>query len=134
MMVAKGLFYDPTLQRYMEPYIDDTDLKNTGGKYRIIPIFDKAVSMAANTKGMKIMVGSGVDGATFVHGTQALEFEALVKHAGMTRGAGHAERNDGERGGAGMAGPRRVAWRRASMRTWWPFRAIPLRISPSSSG
>ena len=64
--------------------MDDNDVKNTGGKYRMIPIFDKAVSMAATTKGMKIMVGSGVDGATFVHGTQALEFEALVKHAGMT--------------------------------------------------
>ena len=31
---------------------------------------------------MKIMVGSGVDGSTFAHGTQALEFEALVKQAG----------------------------------------------------
>ena len=30
------------------------------------------------------MVGSGVDGATFPHGTQALEFEALVKRAGMS--------------------------------------------------
>jgi len=30
------------------------------------------------------MVGSGVDGATFVHGTQALEFEMFVKHAGMS--------------------------------------------------
>src|SRR5262249_48893454 len=35
-------------------------------------------------KGMKIMVGSGVDGSTFAHGTQALEFEWLVKRAGMT--------------------------------------------------
>ena len=40
--------------------------------------------MAVKTKGLKIMVGSGVDGATFVHGTQALEFEMLVKHAGMS--------------------------------------------------
>jgi len=29
-------------------------------------------------------VGSGVDGATFAHGTQALEFVALVKHGGVT--------------------------------------------------
>jgi imidazolonepropionase-like amidohydrolase len=29
------------------------------------------------------MVGSGVDGATFPHGTQALEFEWLAKRAGM---------------------------------------------------
>src|SRR5579863_2347962 len=84
MMAAKGLYYDPTLQRYTEPYMDDNDAKNTGGKYRMIPIFEKAVQMAAATKGIKIMVGSGVDGATFVHGTQGLELEALVKHGGLT--------------------------------------------------
>ena len=33
MMVAKGLYYDPTLQRYIEPYMDDNDAKSTGGKY-----------------------------------------------------------------------------------------------------
>jgi imidazolonepropionase-like amidohydrolase len=84
MMVAKGLYYDPTLQRYIEPYMDDNDAKNTGGKYRMIPIFEKAVAMAANTKGMKIMVGSGADGSTYAHGTQALDFEMLVKHGGLT--------------------------------------------------
>lgn len=84
MMVAKGLYYDPTLQRYTEPYMDDNDAKNTGGKYRMIPIIEHAVQMAAATKGLKIMVGSGVDGATFVHGTQALELEQLVKHGGFT--------------------------------------------------
>src|SRR5947208_2638918 len=87
MMVAKSLFYDPTLQRYIEPYMDDNDNKNTGGKYRMIPIFEKAVAMAAATKGMKIMVGSGVDGSTFPHGTQALEIVALVKQAKMTPAA-----------------------------------------------
>jgi imidazolonepropionase-like amidohydrolase len=40
--------------------------------------------MAAATKGTKLMVGSGVDGSTFPHGTQALEFEQLVKHAGVS--------------------------------------------------
>src|SRR5579864_6590795 len=84
MMVAKGLYYDPTLQRYTEPYMDDDDAKNTGGKYRMIPIFEHAVAMAAATKGMKIMVGSGADGATYAHGTQALDFEMLVKHGGLT--------------------------------------------------
>jgi imidazolonepropionase-like amidohydrolase len=83
-MVANGLFYDPTLQRYIEPYMDDNDSKNTSGKYRMIPIFEKAVAMAANTKGMKIMVGSGADGSTYAHGTQALDFEMLVKHGGLT--------------------------------------------------
>jgi len=83
-MAQKGLFFDPTLVRYTEPYMDDNDAKNTGGKYRMIPIFDKAVSMAVATKGLKIMVGSGADGSTFPHGTQALEFESLVKRSGMT--------------------------------------------------
>ena len=84
MMVQKGLYYDPTLVRYTEPYMDDNDKKNTDGKYRMIPIFEKAVTMAAATKGIKIMIGSGADGGTYAHGTQALDFEALVKHAGMS--------------------------------------------------
>jgi imidazolonepropionase-like amidohydrolase len=84
MMAAKGLYYDPTLVRYTEPYMDDTDARNTGGKYRIIPIFEKAASMAAATKGIKVMMGSGADGSTYAHGTQALDFEALVKRAGLT--------------------------------------------------
>ena len=83
-MVAKGLYYDPTFMRYIEPYMDDTDARNTGGKYRMIPIFEKAVAMAVATKGLKIMVGSGVDGSTYPHGTQALDFEMLVKRAGLT--------------------------------------------------
>ena len=64
--------------------MDDNDAKSTGGKYRMIPIFEKAVAMAAATKGMKIMVGSGADGSTYAHGTQALDFEMLVKHGGLT--------------------------------------------------
>jgi imidazolonepropionase-like amidohydrolase len=82
-MVAKGLAYDPTMVRYTEPYMDDNDQKATGGKYRMIPIFEQAVTMAAATKGLKIMTGSGVDGATFPHGTQALEIEWLAKRAQM---------------------------------------------------
>jgi imidazolonepropionase-like amidohydrolase len=84
LMVAKGLAYDPTLVRYTEPYMDDNDNKSTGGKYRMIPIFERAARMAAATKGIKVMFGSGVDGATYPHGTQALDFEALVKRAGLT--------------------------------------------------
>ena len=83
-MVAKGLFYDPTLQRYLEPYMDDNDDKATGGKYRMTAIFAKAVQTANATPGMKIMVGSGADGATYVHGTQALDLEALVKRGGLS--------------------------------------------------
>jgi imidazolonepropionase-like amidohydrolase len=82
-MVQKGLAYDPTFVRYTEPYMDDNDANNTGGKYRMIPIFEKAVSLAARTHGLKIMAGSGADGSTFPHGTQALELEWLAKRAGM---------------------------------------------------
>jgi imidazolonepropionase-like amidohydrolase len=84
MMVAKKLYYDPTIVRYTEPYMDDNDAKNTGGKYRMIPIFEKAARMAAATKGIKVMMGSGADGSTFPHGTQGLEFEALVRRAGLS--------------------------------------------------
>ena len=84
MMAAKGLYYDPTIVRYTEPYMDDNDEKSTGGKFRIIPIFEKAATMAAATKGIKVMMGSGVDGSTFPHGAQALEFEALIKRAGLS--------------------------------------------------
>ena len=84
IMASKGLYYDPTLVRYTEPYMDDVDAKNTGGKFRIIPIFEKAARMAAATKGIQVMMGSGVDGSTFPHGTQGLEFEALVERAGLT--------------------------------------------------
>ena len=84
LMVQKGLAYDPTLVRYTEPYMDDNDTRNTGGKFRMIPIFEKAVRTAVNTKGLKIMLGSGVDGSMYPHGTQALDFEALVKLAGMS--------------------------------------------------
>jgi imidazolonepropionase-like amidohydrolase len=84
MMVAKKLYFDPTIVRYTEPYMDDVDAKNTGGKFRMIPIIQKAVAMANRTPGLKIMVGSGVDGSTFPHGAQALEFVSLVKDTGMT--------------------------------------------------
>jgi imidazolonepropionase-like amidohydrolase len=83
-IVSKGLFYDPTFIRYLEPYMDDNDAKATRGKFRMIPIFEKAVTMAAATRGMKIMVGSGVDGSTYPHGSQALDLEALVKRAAMS--------------------------------------------------
>ena len=64
--------------------MDDNDERATAGKFRMIPIFEKAAALGAATRGIKVMMGSGVDGSTFPHGTQALEFEALVKHAGLT--------------------------------------------------
>ena len=84
MMAQKKLYFDPTLVRYTEPYMDDVDAKSTGGKYRMIPIFEKASRMAAATRGIKVMMGSGADGSTYVHGTQALDFDRLVKAAGLT--------------------------------------------------
>jgi imidazolonepropionase-like amidohydrolase len=83
-MAARRLAYDPTLVRYTEPYMDDNDKKATGGKYRIIPIFERAVQMASATPGIKMMVGSGADGSTYPHGAQALDFEWLVKRGGLT--------------------------------------------------
>ncbi|HXD74446.1 MAG TPA: amidohydrolase family protein [Vicinamibacterales bacterium] len=83
-IAAKKLFYDPTLQRYIEPYMDDNDRKNTGGKFRMIPIFEGAVRTANATPGVRIMVGSGADGATYAHGTQALDFEMLVTRGGLS--------------------------------------------------
>jgi len=82
-MVQKGLAYDPTFVRYTEPYMDDNDAKATGGKFRMIPIFERAVRLAGATKGLKIVTGSGADGSTLVHGIQALEFEWLAKRANM---------------------------------------------------
>jgi imidazolonepropionase-like amidohydrolase len=85
-MVKKGLMYDPTFVRYSAPFMDDNDAKSTGGKYSMTKIFAGAVTLAGKTQGLAIMVGSGVDGSTFVHGTQALEFESLVKRGGLTPG------------------------------------------------
>jgi imidazolonepropionase-like amidohydrolase len=83
-MVAKGLNFDPTFTRYTVPSMDDDDDKKTGGKYRMIPLVTKAVSMAVATKGLPIMIGSGADGGPYPHGAQAIEFEALVNRAGMS--------------------------------------------------
>ena len=84
MMAQKGIYYDPTFVRYLEPYMDDNDARDTGGRYRMIPIFEQAVTMAGRTEGLQIMMGSGADGSTYAHGTQALDFEALVKRGGLS--------------------------------------------------
>lgn len=84
IMAQKGLYYDPTLVRYTEPYVDDNDAKNTGGKFRLIPIFEKNARMCIATKGVKTVLGTGAEGTTYAHGTQGLEFVALVKQGGMT--------------------------------------------------
>src|SRR5260221_5203500 len=90
MMVQKGIYFDVTGYRYTMPEIVENDRKNTGGKYSIIPIFEKNFKNALS-KGVKIAWGSGVDGTAgdprssgpLNHGTQAVEFAWLVNH-GMT--------------------------------------------------
>jgi imidazolonepropionase-like amidohydrolase len=83
MMIQKGIYYDPTGIRYTVPSIAENDRKNTGGKYSIIPIFEKNFEAAITQKGLKIIFGSGVDGELYPHGTQGRDFEWMVKH-GMT--------------------------------------------------
>lgn len=87
MMAQKALYYDPTLVRYTEPYMDDNDNKNTGGKFRMIPIFEKNARMCIATKGVKTVLGTGAEAVTYAHGTQGLEFVALVRQGGMTSAA-----------------------------------------------
>ncbi len=82
-MAAKGIAYDVTFARYSSPYMDDNDAKSTGGKFRIVPIFERAMKMAIATPKLAVLFGTGVDGTFFVHGTNAVEFEKLVKIGGM---------------------------------------------------
>jgi imidazolonepropionase-like amidohydrolase len=83
MMVQKGLYYDPTIVRYTLASIEASDREKTGGRYSIVPIFEKNVRTAIATKGLKVVFGTGVDGAMYPYGSQGREFEALVKY-GMT--------------------------------------------------
>jgi imidazolonepropionase-like amidohydrolase len=83
-MAAKGIAYDVTFARYSSGYMDDNDAKNTGGKFRIVPIFERAMKMAIATPKLAVLFGTGVDGTYFVHGTNAVELEKLVKVGGMT--------------------------------------------------
>jgi len=82
MMVQKGIYYDVTGFRYSMPEIVERDRKETGGKYSLPAIHEKTFR-AALSMGVKIMFGSGVDGNPYAHGTQAGEFDWLVRH-GMT--------------------------------------------------
>jgi imidazolonepropionase-like amidohydrolase len=83
MMVQKGLYYDPTIVRYTLASIEASDREKTGGKYSVVPIFEKNVRMAIATKGLKVVFGTGVDGTMYPYGSQGREFEALVRY-GMT--------------------------------------------------
>jgi len=86
-MAQKGLFYSPTILEYTTPSIEDADARNTGGKYGIVPIFEKNARMCIATKGIVTVLGSGSQGAEWREGSNALEFTALVKIGGMTPAA-----------------------------------------------
>jgi imidazolonepropionase-like amidohydrolase len=87
MMVKKGIYFDVTGYRYTMAEVAEADRKTTGGRYSIIPIFEKDFK-AALDHGVKIAFGSGVDGTVgdprssgpLHHGTQATEFMWLVDH------------------------------------------------------
>jgi imidazolonepropionase-like amidohydrolase len=82
-MAANGIAYDVTFARYSSPYMDDNDAKSTGGKYRIVPFFERAMQMAIKTPKLAVLFGTGVDGTFFPHGTNTVELEKLVKQGGM---------------------------------------------------
>jgi imidazolonepropionase-like amidohydrolase len=86
-MAQKKLYYSPTILEYTEPSIEDTDAKNTGGKYGIVPIFKKNVRMCIATMGLVTVFGTGSQGSAWREGSNALEFTALVEIGGMTPAA-----------------------------------------------
>ena len=75
-MAAKGQYYDPTFVRYLIEQMNQYE--------QLRPLFEKSVQMAAKTPGLKIMYGTGVDGTTYTHGSQAMDFIELVKLGGLT--------------------------------------------------
>jgi hypothetical protein len=54
------------------------------------------------------MIGSGADGSTYAHGTQALDFEALVKRAGISPASALESGTIINPEGARMVGPHRI--------------------------
>jgi imidazolonepropionase-like amidohydrolase len=83
-MARKGLFYSPTILEYSNPGVEDADLKATGGKYDIVPIFKKNVRACLTTQGLVVVFGSGSQGAQWREGSYALEIVALVQIGGLT--------------------------------------------------
>ncbi len=108
MMAAKGLFYDPTIVRYTEPYMDDNDKKNTGGKYRIIPIFDQSRHHGSRHQRHQ---GHGRQWSRWLD-LRARHTSSRIRSAGEARrpdaGARDSIRNYHQRRSAGMAGSDRV--------------------------
>jgi imidazolonepropionase-like amidohydrolase len=78
-MVAKGIVWVPTL--YVYEFEPEEDLEATGGKTSRARIHEASFRRALAHKGLKIAFGTDV--GPFPHGTQAKEFEYLVRF-GMT--------------------------------------------------
>jgi len=83
MMAAKGLYYDPTVVRYTEPYMDDNDAKNHRRQVSDIPILKRMSRWLAATQGNQSPMGAEWM-VRLPDGSQALEVEWLVKRAGLT--------------------------------------------------
>jgi imidazolonepropionase-like amidohydrolase len=77
-MVEKGIYYIPTLYAY--EYEPEEDLRATGGKTSRARIHEQSFRRAL-ARGVRIAFGSDV--GPFPHGTQAKEFEYMVRF-GMT--------------------------------------------------
>jgi imidazolonepropionase-like amidohydrolase len=76
----KGIYLELTAYHYSLAEYTVKDAKLTGGKYSLEALREKSGRLAIS-RGLKISFGSGV--GPFPHGTQAVEFEYLVKY-GMT--------------------------------------------------
>jgi len=76
----KGIYLELTAYHYSLAEYAVRDAKSTGGKYSLEAMREKSGRLAIG-RGLKISFGSGV--GPFPHGTQAAEFEYLVKF-GMT--------------------------------------------------
>ena len=77
-MIEKGIYYVPTLYAY--EYEPEEDLRATGGKTSRARIHEQSFRRAL-ARGVKIAFGTDV--GPFPHGTQAKEFEYMVRF-GMT--------------------------------------------------
>jgi len=78
LMIEKGIYYVPTLYAY--EYEPEEDLRATGGKTSRARIHEQSFRRAL-ARGVKIAFGTDV--GPFPHGTQAKEFEYMVRF-GMT--------------------------------------------------
>lgn len=79
-MVRKGIYLEFTAYHYYTTDYLPKDLKATGGKNSLAAMREASAKVAL-ARGVKISFGSGV--GPFPHGSQAPEFEYLVKY-GMT--------------------------------------------------